>query len=159
MSPRLDAARRTGMPTEELSMTLRAKEHPPPRRRSGIEQNVCIRVKDGRFGSKLGQIGPKWDKSGDFFQIRFSTFWLTEPKCTESDLILGQSDPFQAHLTSVVVCVSYLHQTHRLGQNSAILTPNGTSRKLFNVNFQLVFSTFWLLHQIGKIWKFSKVSF
>ena len=30
-----------------------------------------------------------WPKMGQiqgFFQIRFSTFWLTEPKCTESDL-------------------------------------------------------------------------
>ena len=28
--------------------------------------NVSISVRDGRFGSKVGQIGPKWDKSGTF---------------------------------------------------------------------------------------------
>ena len=27
-----------------------------------------------RFWPKVGQIDPKWDKSGDFFQIRFNTF-------------------------------------------------------------------------------------
>ena len=27
---------------------------------------VLGRVRDGRFGSKVGQIGPKWDKSGAF---------------------------------------------------------------------------------------------
>ena len=40
MSPRLEAARRTGMPTEELSMTLRAKEHPPPRRSASLVVDV-----------------------------------------------------------------------------------------------------------------------
>ena len=38
-------ARRTGMPTEKLSMTLRAKEHPPPRRRNfTINGNVIVVV-------------------------------------------------------------------------------------------------------------------
>ena len=39
--------------------------------------------RDGRFGSKVSQIGPNWDKSGTFFRSDFSTFWLAEPKCTE----------------------------------------------------------------------------
>ena len=38
--------------------------------------------RDGRFGSKVGQIGPKWDKSG-FFQIRFHCIW---PNAQKSDL-------------------------------------------------------------------------
>ena len=25
-----------------------------------------VLIRDGRFGSKVGQIGPKWDKSGAF---------------------------------------------------------------------------------------------
>ena len=33
-------------------------------RHSNTQTGVCIR--DGRFGSKVGQIGPKWDKSGAF---------------------------------------------------------------------------------------------
>ena len=37
------------------------------------------------LASKFGQIGPKWDKSGTFFKISFSTFWLDKPKCTETD--------------------------------------------------------------------------
>ena len=28
--------------------------------------NKSVRLRDGRFGSKVGQIGPKWDKSGAF---------------------------------------------------------------------------------------------
>ena len=46
MSPRLDAARRTGMPTEELSMTLRAKEHPPPRRRRSDRNDIVFNNDD-----------------------------------------------------------------------------------------------------------------
>ena len=36
-----------------------------------------------RFGPKMGQIGPKWDKSGTFFRWDFSTFWRRAPECTE----------------------------------------------------------------------------
>ena len=33
-----------------------------------------------RYGPIVGQLGPKWDKSGDFFfQITFSTSGSTEP--------------------------------------------------------------------------------
>ena len=28
------------------------------------------------FGTKVGRIGPKWDKSGYFFRSDFSTFWV-----------------------------------------------------------------------------------
>ena len=53
-----------------------------------------------RFGHKVGHIDPKWAKSGDFFQIRFSIFWLGEPKCTESDLKkIPRFVPFGANLT------------------------------------------------------------
>ena len=52
------------------------------------------------LASILGQIGPKWDIYLEVFKISVSTFWLGEPKCTETDLkksqicpILDQSDP------------------------------------------------------------------
>ena len=38
------------------------------------------------LASKLGQIGPKWENLGHFM-IRFSIFWLAEPKYTETDLL------------------------------------------------------------------------
>ena len=38
--------------------------------------------RDARFGYKVGQIGPKWDKSGDF-QIRFQCIWRPRAKCIE----------------------------------------------------------------------------
>ena len=43
--------------------------------------------------SRMSDLGSKWviwapngTNPDIFFQIIFSTFWLTEPKCTESDL-------------------------------------------------------------------------
>ena len=36
---------------------------------AGVRSSVILMVhlrRDGRFGSKVGQIGPKWDKSGAF---------------------------------------------------------------------------------------------
>ena len=47
---------------------------------------------------KLGQIGPKCDKSGTF-KISFSTFWLNEPKYTETDLKSPRFVQFGANLT------------------------------------------------------------
>ena len=52
------------------------------------------------LASKFGQIGPKWDKSGTFFKISFSTFWLvqcdpiwmqnlTSPPCTLTERAAG----------------------------------------------------------------------
>ena len=54
-----------------------------------------------RFSPKVGQIGPKWDKSRKFSdQIQYILARCDAPKCTESDLkisricpIWGQSDP------------------------------------------------------------------
>ena len=31
-----------------------------------VSQDLLTQVRDGRFCSKVGQIGPKWDKSGAF---------------------------------------------------------------------------------------------
>ena len=31
-----------------------------------VGRTLTLTVKDGRFGSKVGQVGPKWDKSGAF---------------------------------------------------------------------------------------------
>ena len=39
-------------------------------------------VRDGRFGSKVGQIAPKWDKSGDFSDP-ISVHLAHRAKCTE----------------------------------------------------------------------------
>ena len=50
-------------------------------------QTVCLHIRDGRFGSKVGQIGPKWDQSGAFSdQI---SVHLAPRICP----IWGQSDP------------------------------------------------------------------
>ena len=38
--------------------------------------------RDGRFGSKMGQIGPKWDKSGAFLD-QISVHLARGAKCTE----------------------------------------------------------------------------
>ena len=46
-------------------------------------------------GSDLPEMG----QFREFFQIRFSTFWLSEPKCTESDLKNSRICPFWANLT------------------------------------------------------------
>ena len=55
---------------------------------------------------------PNWTNMG-FFRSYFSTFWLGEPKCTETDLkksqicpIWGQSDPIWIpNLTPLIACV------------------------------------------------------
>ena len=55
------------------------------------------------------RLAPNWTNLG-LFKISFSTFWLGEPKCTETDLkktqicpIWGQSDPiWMANLSSLV---------------------------------------------------------
>ena len=39
----------------------------------------------GRVGNTFGEIAPNGINLG-LFKISFSTFWLDEPKCTESDL-------------------------------------------------------------------------
>ena len=45
-------------------------------------------TRDGRFGSKVGQIGPQFGQIWDFFRSDFSTFWLAELICP----IWSQSD-------------------------------------------------------------------
>ena len=47
-----------------------------------------------RFGPKVGQIGPKWDKFGNFFRSDSVHFDSVEPKCTESDLEKSDSSHF-----------------------------------------------------------------
>ena len=42
-----------------------------------------------RLASNLHRLASKW-KNLRFFKISFSTFWLTEPKCTETDLKKSQ---------------------------------------------------------------------
>ena len=42
-----------------------AKRHNIEIDRSAISEKMAV-LRNGRFGSKFGQIGPKWDKSGAF---------------------------------------------------------------------------------------------
>ena len=56
--------------------------------------------RDGRFGSKVGQIGPKMGEIQEFFRSDFSAFGAPAPNALKSDLkksricpIWGQSDP------------------------------------------------------------------
>ena len=72
-------------------------------------------VRDARFGPKVGQIGPKWDKSGAF-KIRFQCIWRSRAKCTEiwsekaPDLShLGPIWPtLEPNLPSVGLCIVFL---------------------------------------------------
>ena len=50
---------------------------------------VGRRSRDGRFGFKLGQIGPKFDKFGPFFRSDFSAFGAGAPNALKSDLKKG----------------------------------------------------------------------
>ena len=57
----------------------------------------------GHGGQIWAQSGSDWPQMGQIrglFQIRFNTFWLTEPKCTESDLKKNHGFvPFGANMT------------------------------------------------------------
>ena len=54
--------------------------------------------RDGRFGYKVVQIGPKWDKSGAFFRSDFSAFGAPAPNVLKSDLKKPGFVPFGANL-------------------------------------------------------------
>ena len=56
---------------------------------------IVIIFTDVRYGPKVGQIGPKWDKSGFFFQI-----WIWSEKIPQICPIWGQSDSLWAHIWS-----------------------------------------------------------
>ena len=60
-----------------------------------FSRNSCSRNSDGRFGYKVGQIGPKWDKSGAFsdqisVHLARTEIWSENPRICP---IWGQSDP------------------------------------------------------------------
>ena len=51
-------------------------------------ENVCFLyfyMRDVKVCSKFGQLAPNGTNLR-LFKISFSTFWLTKPKCTETDL-------------------------------------------------------------------------
>ena len=48
----------------------------------GDRTQLVVFTMDGRFGSKVGQIGPKWDKSGAFSD-QISVHLARGAKCTE----------------------------------------------------------------------------
>ena len=50
-----------------------------------LKYDVVI-SRDGRFGSKVGQIGPQIGQIRDFFRSDFSTFGTGEPNALKSDL-------------------------------------------------------------------------
>ena len=52
---------------------------------SGISVTRRVWSRDGKFGSKVGQVGPKWDKSGDFSD-HILRILAHRAKCTESDM-------------------------------------------------------------------------
>ena len=96
---------------------------------TGVDGLRCRHLKFGiQIWSDWYQIGQIWE----FFKISFSTFWLAEPKCTETDLkksqicrICGQSDPiWMANITllaascppsvSKSMCRYRPRETHRM---------------------------------------------
>ena len=93
--------------------------------------------------SKFGQIGPKWDKSGTYYMISFSTFWLGEPKCTETDLkksqicpIWGQSDQiWKSNLTYLIPAGSRF-----LSEMPDWLEMAPKIHKLVNIRFSILSS-------------------
>ena len=74
--------------------------------------------RDIKFGIQIGSDWPKIQTNLGLFKISFSTFWLSEPKCNETDLkkyqiypILGQSDPiWMLNLTSLVTACILLQE-------------------------------------------------
>ena len=85
-----------GLPLVGRQFGLLLSQIWPPIRKCHARRRV-VRARGISFGSKVGQIGPKWDKSGIFFRSDFSTFWL-EPKCTE---IVSEKVPDWSHLGSI----------------------------------------------------------
>ena len=49
-----------------LKLIFKSSRCVPFRANSDIPDFYVVSASDGRFGSKVGQIGPKWDKSGAF---------------------------------------------------------------------------------------------
>ena len=45
--------------------------------------NLLVWTRHGRFGSKVGQIGPKWDKAGAFSDQISVHLGAPNVKCTE----------------------------------------------------------------------------
>ena len=80
--------------------------------------------RDGRFGSIVGQIGPKWDKSGAFsdISVRFALRQAEAPNALKSDLkktricpISFQSDP---------LCSQTYHPCMNMGTYTAGMSIN-----------------------------------
>ena len=101
-------------------------------------------TRDGRFGSKVGQIGPKWDKSGAFSD-QISVHLAPRAKCTEiwsekaTDLshLGSKSDPLWSQTYHPWWASSSTTTGVRLGLNWAKLPPDGTNRELIKT------SDFW----------------
>ena len=55
--------------------------------------------RDGRFGSKVGQIGPQIGQIRIFFRSDFSAIWTEESKCTEKS---SRFFPFGANPTHFI---------------------------------------------------------
>ena len=54
---------------------------------------VYLLCQGGRIWAQVGQIGPKWEKSGTIFRLDFSTCWQSNRKKSRICPIYGQSEP------------------------------------------------------------------
>ena len=75
-----------------------------------------LSIRDGRFSSKVGQIGPKWDKSGDFSD-QISVHLARGRICP----IWGQSDPLWSQIYHP--CILFMFRT-RMSEMTTNLALN-----------------------------------
>ena len=79
---------------------------------------------DVTFGIQIGSDWPQMEKNLGVFKISFSTFWLAEPKCTETDLkkyqiypIWGQSTPIFGHICHSCIRFAVDHTVHSVSSS------------------------------------------
>ena len=102
-----------------------------------INYNQFHSCRDGRLGSKVGQIGPKWDKSGAFSD-QISVHLAPRAKCTE---IWSEKAPDLSHLGPIWLTLepnlaSLVEHVARRPQHRCQICVNST-RFLLNVtNFE-----------------------
>ena len=53
---------------------------------SNTTLSISLRLRDGKFGSKVGQIGPQMGQIQGFFRSDFSAFGAGAPNALKSDL-------------------------------------------------------------------------
>ena len=78
---------------------------------------------DVSLDSKVVRLAPNGINVG-LFKISFSTFWLTEPKCTETDLKKSQICPIWDNLTKFRAKPD-IHVTDRYNDMKVIVDDDG----------------------------------